>query len=76
MASREKPPSAGFVDVRFRGRREDIDELLSRLGPVVQLWHERIYGDDNGVTVRHYLRADLRADLREVRSQVGEPPQP
>lgn len=68
----EPPPSLGFVEVRLRGRRGDIDELLSRLGPVVQLWHERIYGDDNGVTVRHYLRADLH----EVRPQVSELPQP
>lgn len=62
MNGREQPPpSPGYVEIRIRGRRGDIDALLPILESVAEMWHERVYEDRNGVTVRQHVRARVPA---------------
>lgn len=60
------PPTEGTVEIRLRGRPEDIAELAEILtaltGATVRHNRDRSYRDGNGVTVRYYLTADLRGE--------------
>lgn len=59
---RDDIPAAGTVEIRLRGRPEDVEETLRDLlgMPGVLRSPDRVYADRNGVTVRRYLTADLR----------------
>lgn len=58
------PPDEGTVEIRLRGRPNDIAQLADLLtaltGATVRHNRDRSYRDGNGVTVRYYLTADLR----------------
>lgn len=59
-------PDEGTVEVRLRGTPDDIAAFAALLtamtGATVRHNRDRSYGDRNGVTVRHYMTADMRKD--------------
>lgn len=58
------PPAPGLVAVSLQGRPEDIRVLLAAIRAAVTVWDSPayVYADRNGITVRRYLTADLRAE--------------
>lgn len=55
-------PAEGTVEVRLRGRPEDVKRAAALIQLILVARHspDYPYGDRNGVTVRRYMLADLR----------------